>query len=169
MAGRDKGLVKYQGKPLIEHVLERLQSQLESMIINTNRNQSRYNRYGLELCSDRLPNYQGPLAGIESTFGCTESPYLLFVPCDTPQLPDDLVERLIECMDQQSSQLAIVESPSGLQPLCCLMHRSLQKSLVEYMNAGGRRAQEWMLQQQPAICHYESDEPFLNINCLDEI
>lgn len=168
MAGRDKGLVKYNGKPLIEHVLERLLPQLPSIVININRNHSRYIRYGLELYSDQRPDFQGPLAGISSAFKCCDSPYLLIVPCDTPQLPSDLAIRLVEALEQQASKLAVVESPAGLQPLCCLIHHSLKASLNRYLQTGGRRVQEWIRQQNPAICHYESDEPFININSLDD-
>ena len=167
MGGQDKGLVHYQGRPLIEHVLARLQPQLPKLILNINRNQHRYGKYGLPLCSDRCSDYQGPLAGIASGFDCSDSPYLLFCPCDTPQLPDDLVTRLSETLAQQQAQLAVVESPRGMQPLCSLIHRPLSPSLREYLASGERRAQEWIRQQDPAICYYQSDEPFININSLE--
>jgi len=166
MGGQDKGLVNYQGRPLIEHVLARLQPQLPRLIININRNQHRYNKYNLPLCSDRIADYQGPLAGIASGFDCSDSPYLLFCPCDTPSLPNDLVVRLIETLSQQQASLAVVKSPRGMQPLFCLIHRSLNPSLRQYLASGERRVQEWVLQQGPAICHYASDEPFSNINTL---
>lgn len=169
MGGEDKGLVVYQGQPLIEHVLQRLQPQLKQLTININRNQAHYQRYKLPLFGDLWADFRGPLAGIASAFGQCNADYLLFCPCDTPQLPDDLVARLIETINKQPrSQLAVVESPRGLQPLFCLMHRSLESSLLAYLNSGERRVQVWMRQQQPAICRYDSDTPFQNINYLTE-
>ncbi len=169
MGGRDKGLVEYQGKALIEHVISTIQPQLPRLMININRNQRRYAHYGLLLCSDRWPDYQGPLAGMASSFECCEDNYLLFAPCDTPYLPDDLALRLIEALNNQKTRLAVVETPQGLQPLCCLMHRSLRSSLIQYLESGERRAQEWIRQQNPAICHYPSDKPFTNINSLGDL
>ncbi len=169
MGGQDKGLVMYQGRPLIEHVLQRLQPQLKQLIININRNQDRYQQYNQPLFSDLWADFRGPLAGIATAFSQCNTDYLLFCPCDTPQLPDDLVVRLIETINEQpQSRLAVAASPRGLQPLFCLIHRSLEPSLSAYLNRGERRVQEWIKQQQPAICHYGSDKPFQNINYLTE-
>ncbi|MCF6217316.1 MAG: molybdenum cofactor guanylyltransferase [Gammaproteobacteria bacterium] len=169
MGGGDKGLQEYQGRPLVEHLLARLQPQLKQLAININRNQQQYRKYKLTLCQDRWPDYRGPLAGIASAFDSIDTPYLLFCPCDTPLIPKDLVTRLIKSQNQQQNPLTIVESPRGIQPLCCLMHRSLQPSLLNYLNRGERRVQEWMRQQQPAITHYQSDKPFKNINTLAQV
>ena len=170
MGGQDKGLVEYQGKPLIEHVLAQLQPQLSSIMININRNHSRYSHYNLPLYrdSERWTDFQGPLAGMASAFPQCKSDYLLFTPCDAPALPSDLLDRLVASLiaAQPASKLAVVESPRGLQPLCCLVHRSLEGSLQDYLDSGERRVQEWVRQQNPAICHYESDAPFQNINQL---
>ncbi len=169
MGGRDKGLVPYQGQPLVKHVIDKLQPQLKSLIININRNQRRYQEFELTLCSDRYPNYQGPLAGIASAFDCSVSDYLLFSPCDTPNLPKDLVERLIATANQQQKKLVITESPSGTQPLCCLIHRSLRPSLSTYLESGERRVQGWTQQQDLAICKYDEDDFFFNINTLQTV
>lgn len=166
MGGQDKGLVEYQGRPLIEYVLARLQPQLPHLMLNINRNQQRYSQYGLPLCRDRWVDFQGPLAGIASAFECSENDYLLFSPCDIPNLPDDLVGRLLETINQQQKSLAVVESPRGLQPLCCLVHRSLKTDLTHYLARGERRVQQWIRQQNPLICRYDSDLPFTNINSL---
>ena len=153
MGGQDKGLVAYQGQPLIEHVLQQLRPQLKQLTININRNQARYQRYNHPLFPDLWTDFRGPLAGIATAFSQCDTDYLLFCPCDTPQLPDDLAVRLVEAINRQPpSQLAVVESPRGLQPLFCLMHRSLEPSLSAYLNSGERRVQEWIKQQQPAIC-----------------
>jgi len=170
MGGKDKGLVAYQGRPLIEHVLQRLQPQLKRLIININRNQARYQQYNHPLFSDLWADFRGPLAGIATAFSQCNADYLLFCPCDTPQLPDDLVARLIETINREpQSRLAVVESPRGLQPLFCLIHRSFEPSLLTYLNNGERRVQQWIKQQRPAICHYDSDVPFRNINYLAEL
>ncbi|MGD8546878.1 MAG: NTP transferase domain-containing protein, partial [Thiohalophilus sp.] len=46
MQGQDKGLLPYQGRPLIEHVSERLRPQVARICINTNRHLETYRAYG---------------------------------------------------------------------------------------------------------------------------
>jgi molybdopterin-guanine dinucleotide biosynthesis protein A len=166
MGGHDKGLVNYHGQPLIEQIINRLKPQLDTLMINANRHLDQYQSYGLPVFTDQWNDYRGPLAGIASAIHHTESEYLLFTPCDTPHLPTDLVQRLIATLDD--SKITIVRSPSGLQPLCCLLHRSLADNLDDYLEQGGRRVQEWVTQQNCRYCDYESDEPFANINSLED-
>lgn len=48
MGGEDKGLVPLLGKPLYQHIIERLIPQVGTLIINANRNQERYQQSGLD-------------------------------------------------------------------------------------------------------------------------
>ena len=62
MKGQDKGLILFNGKPLIEYVIEVFNPQVGKLIINANRNHDKYSQYGFEVISDEYPNYCGPLA-----------------------------------------------------------------------------------------------------------
>jgi len=42
MGGADKGWVELAGRPLIDHVLDRLRPQVDEILINANRSQARY-------------------------------------------------------------------------------------------------------------------------------
>jgi len=67
--GLDKGLEKYQGRPLIEHVIERVTQQADGIILCVNRNHRQYQEYGYTIVSDPQrsnDDFQGPLAGIRS-------------------------------------------------------------------------------------------------------
>ena len=66
MGGKDKGLLKVAGKPLIEHVIAGLQPQVGSLIINTNRNLDSYKTYGIPMVVDSISGYHGPLIGMAS-------------------------------------------------------------------------------------------------------
>jgi len=63
MDGKDKGLVELANRPLIEYVIDAIKPQVETIILNANRNQEQYSRYGYPVVSDALVDYQGPLAG----------------------------------------------------------------------------------------------------------
>ncbi len=62
MGGADKGLIDYQGRPLVEWGLAALAPQVGEIVISANRNIERYAAYGYRVLPDTLPDYPGPLA-----------------------------------------------------------------------------------------------------------
>ncbi|HEV8312245.1 MAG TPA: molybdenum cofactor guanylyltransferase MobA, partial [Burkholderiaceae bacterium] len=99
MGGVDKGLQNHHGIPLAMHALLRLQPQVGAMLINANRNLGAYESMGVPVWPDALPDYPGPLAGMLAGLERCTTPYLVTVPCDTPNFPDDLVERLANALE----------------------------------------------------------------------
>ena len=92
MGGRDKGLVELNGRPLIQYVIDKLSQQNVSITINANRNQERYQDFA-PVVSDSFPDYPGPLGGIHAGLKNADTDWVGFVPCDSPQINEDLVER----------------------------------------------------------------------------
>ena len=64
MNGEDKGLLEWQGKTFIAHIIERLQGQTINIVISCNRNLASYQRYGYACIADADPDFNGPLAGV---------------------------------------------------------------------------------------------------------
>ena len=62
MGGRDKGLQILDGRPMIAHIIERLQPQVGPLVINANQNHSAYETFGLPIIADVISNFVGPLA-----------------------------------------------------------------------------------------------------------
>ncbi len=170
MQGEDKGLLELSGKPLLRYVLERLQSQVASIIISTNRKPQPYLAYGWPVISDELEGFLGPLAGIHAAMLACECEWLLTVPVDCPFVPLDLVPRLSQAAVMAERPLAVVHDGKGLQPTFCLLHQGLEDSLQRYLQQGGRKTGEWLRQQDPALADY-SDTPnaFTNINTPEDL
>ena len=57
MKGQDKGLILFNGKPLIEYVIEVFNPQVSKLIINANRNHDKYSQYGFEIISDETETF----------------------------------------------------------------------------------------------------------------
>ncbi|MFT6915654.1 MAG: molybdopterin-guanine dinucleotide biosynthesis protein A [Motiliproteus sp.] len=170
MGGMDKGLLGLEQQPLIEHVLQRIHPQVDHILISANRNQSDYRRYGFPVLTDRLADYQGPLSGISEGLRQSTTPWLLVVPCDSPQLPTDLAERLAQAVTATSRLAAIAHDGRYLQPAFSLVHRSLLSSLELYLDGGGRKLGHWLQLQQPAIVDF-GDQPdsFINLNAPEQL
>ncbi len=170
MGGVDKGLVTLHNKPLIEHVLDRLPATLTRLYINANRSHSAYQEFGFSLIRDELTDYQGPLAGIASGLAVCTTPWLLVVPCDTPLLPRDLVERLLTAAIEQQANIAVAHDGQRLQPVVALIKHDLADSLDQYLAGGDRKIDLWYKQQSMTQVDF-SDQPdaFLNINSLQDM
>ncbi len=73
MGGQDKGLIEFDGKPLVAILVERLSQQGVKIVINANRNHDRYRQFGHPVITDALEDYQGPLAGFASAMAAVDS------------------------------------------------------------------------------------------------
>lgn len=170
MGGIDKGLVPFKGKPLVEHVLARIAPQCDTVLISANRSQEYYGEYGYPVLADTLPDFPGPLAGILTALETIDSGLLLAVPCDTPLLPADLVERLADALDAQQADIAIPFDGARVHAAILLMRRSVAADLRDYLLSGERKVQLWLKRQRTVQADF-SDEAaaFANLNTLAEL
>ncbi len=169
MGGHDKGLVELAGRPLIDYVLEGLRPQVDSLLINVNRNHERYAACGERLVDDTLTGYQGPLAGFAAAMAAAETPWILTVPCDGPLLPKDLLSRLAHAVDRDDAELAVAHDGDRLQPVYALLPVSLYPSLSAFLDAGERKIDLWYAHHRMAKADYsDCKEAFRNINTPEQ-
>jgi molybdopterin-guanine dinucleotide biosynthesis protein A len=169
MGGEDKGLISLAGRPMVEHVLERIRPQVDDVLINANRNAERYGRYGHRVIPDVIGDYSGPLAGMLTAMMVVEHPWLAVVPCDSPLLPHDLVDRLYQSVLAESAEIAVAHDGHRLQPVIALLGCSLLPHLRAFVEQGGRKIDTWYAQHR-MIATDLSDHPeaFVNINTPEE-
>lgn len=91
--GSDKALAVLHGRPLLQHVIDRLAPQVETLAINAPPD-PRLVRFGLPVVPDLLPTLKGPLAGLYTAFASWPTDETVIVAVDLPCLPRDLVARL---------------------------------------------------------------------------
>ncbi|WP_428633957.1 molybdenum cofactor guanylyltransferase MobA, partial [Sedimenticola sp.] len=121
MGGQDKGLIDLDGRPLIAHVLERIQPQVAQVVINANRNLEQYAAFGYPVISDTLSDFQGPLAGFLAVMQQIDSDFIVTLPCDGPSLPDNLVERLRQAQQAADADIAVAHDGNRMQPVYALI------------------------------------------------
>lgn len=164
MGGIDKGLVDYQGKAMVAHVLERIRPQVAHVIINANRNLAIYQQYGVPVVTDATHQFDGPLAGFQAGLNHAHTDWVLTVPCDSPLLPLDLASRLSQATLESGTLMAIARSDSGDHPVFCLLHRSLSADLDAFLHEGQRRVSAWQARHTPVFVNFEDEQTFTNIN-----
>jgi len=165
LGGQDKGLVKYKGKMLIEHVLERIEPQVNGILINANRNQQSYQQYGFPVINDELSDFQGPLAGFATAMKIVKTDYIVTLPCDGPKLPLDLVSRMIEALKDNSQNIAVAHNGDRLQPVYALIPVILIDSLEAFLKNGDRKIDLWYAEHKMVIVDFSDQaQSFFNIN-----
>lgn len=173
MGGVDKGLQNHNGIPLAMHALLRLQMQVGNVMINANRNLGAYESMGVPVWPDALPDYPGPLAGFLAGLEHCETPYLVTVPCDTPNFPLDLVERLAAALDANGADIAMASTVEDgqvqVQPVFCLLKASLMESLVQFTQSGQRKIDRWTAQHRCVEVPFDDPDAFFNANTLAEL
>lgn len=173
MGGVDKGLQQFRGTTLAERALNRLRPQVGALMINANRNLERYRSLGVVVVADEVPDYPGPLGGMLAGLARCETPYLVTVPCDTPNFPLDLVERLAAGLSGMDADLATAHTRAGSetfpQPVFCLMKAALRDSLRAFIASGERKTGLWARQHRHAEVVFENDAGFVNVNTLLEL
>ncbi len=170
MGGVDKGLVDFMGKSLIVHVLERLSPQVDEILINANRELDRYAALGYPVIQDDIAGFAGPLAGLHKGMSMAKHPFILTVPCDSPLLPLDLAQRLMQGLIKNNADLAVAKTGVQAHPVFCLCRKTLLKNLEAYLQSGGRKIDTWYGALKVVEVPFD-DEPlaFTNINTAEEL
>jgi molybdopterin-guanine dinucleotide biosynthesis protein A len=164
--GRDKGLIELCGRPMIRHVLDALQPQVEQVLINANRNLEEYRAFGVPVVTDASGDFLGPLAGIASGLAAARTEWVAVVPCDSPLLTADCVARLEAAHDDEETiDITVAHDGERIQPVFALIRRRLIQSLDEFLESGGRKIDQWYGRQRMRLVDF-SDIPdnFENVN-----
>ncbi len=170
MNKQDKGLILYRNKPLVTYALKALSSVAEKVYINANRNLNEYNQFDYEVISDRTDTFDGPLAGILSTMSQALTEILLVIPCDSPLIKAEHLEKLLIAINKEEIEIAVAYDGQRIQPVFLALKTSLKNSLNNYLLEGNRKIDIWLQQHQLTQVDFsENAEIFLNINTMSEL
>ncbi len=180
VGGQDKGLLTLHSTPVVERVLSVLRPQCGETLIIANRHQDDYARFA-RVIGDEAPGHAGPLAGIVAALALLEREpqrseefgWLLTVPVDCPDPPQDLFARL------HASLLASPEAPCAyardahkLQPLFALYSLKARGELLASARAAlGMHASplRWHMELDAiAVDFHDRAECFRNLNTLED-
>ena len=125
MGGVDKGLMPFLGETMINWVIQRLSSQVATVLINANCEIESYKTYGLPVIHDEISDFSGPLAGLHAGMKAANTEFVLSVPCDSPLLADDLATRLMQAIMKDHAKIAVAKTGSQHHPVFCLCRASI--------------------------------------------
>ncbi|MEE8339777.1 MAG: molybdenum cofactor guanylyltransferase MobA [Xanthomonadales bacterium] len=174
MGGGFKALAPLGGKPLIRHVIDRLQPQVRSLVLSVEEHVLDFEVFGLPQVEDPSPGSRGPLGGLLSALANMEKDcdWMLLIPCDAPFLPLELAERLLNCALDDDQAGCVIRYDAEVQPTFSLWHRRLLPRLEDAVLEADMAGFKQFLRETPvAVLDWESSElsPFFNINDPDSL
>lgn len=115
----------------------------------------------------------GPLAGIMAaliwadTLACE---YLVTIPCDTPFLPENCAQQLVEAARVQGREVVCVASDRGMEPLVAAWHVKSALPILRHKLASGEHPAVYALMRELGAGTIElSAHHATNINTLDAL
>lgn len=160
MGGRDKGLVEWQGQPLVAHVQAAVRPLTDDLVISCNRNADLYAQWADQLVADAEPDFPGPLAGILAGLAVARHDWVLLLPCDAPRIDAALAEQLLAAA--QASQGPVMARQGGYwQPLFTALPRRLLPALQEAWASGERSPRGALLPLDLTAVDFSEDDPRL--------
>ena len=177
MGGGDKTLRYLAGRPILEHVLERVRPQVGQLILNANGDPARFKNSGLPIIRDVLDGQPGPLAGILTgmVWAKTNAPdaqWIFTVATDAPFVPTVLVAQLGKACERENADLACASSGGYHHPVIGLWPVALAEALRAAIETDGiRKVDRWTAQYRLAVIDYANRplDPFFNVNRPEDI
>jgi molybdopterin-guanine dinucleotide biosynthesis protein A len=187
MGGVDKGLQLLHGRPLVEHAIERLRSQVGPLAISANRHVDVYQNYGFPVWPDSSvgspadtpadspsKHFAGPLAGIATGLAAAHTDWLLVVPCDAPLFPLDLADKFVEALVISTADLAFAATTEAdgtrqRHPVFALLPTRLAASAAEQVAGEVWKLGAWYGHHNAVEVSFRDSRAFYNANTLREL
>ena len=176
MGGADKGLLPLGGKPMIAHVVERLDPQCMGVAISANGDARRFAEFRLPVLADDPPDFAGPLAGVLAGLEyCAQNPPLSYVatlPADTPFAPSNFVARLHEARRGAGADIAIAASAGRTHCVAALWPAEVAAALRHaLMQEGIRKVETFVSRFRTAAVEWPEApvDPFFNVNARRDL
>ncbi len=163
--GRDKGLLHFQGRPLIAQIAEQLRPHFRHLRVGTN-DPERYRFVKAPLVPDRIPG-QGPLMGLASCLEATPTEIAFLTGCDIPTADTRTVYAIMEALAGHDAVVPV--TPDGRRhPLFAAYRRSCAPVALETVAAGRRRLEDLLAQIRVAWFELGDTCWFRNLNTPED-
>ncbi len=165
----DKGLMFFNGKMLVQHVIESLKTITRNIIIITAH--AGYKQFGYPCIEDQMKE-KGPLGGIYT--GLIHSPAVknLVVGCDMPFLSTEIFNGLINNCEGTDALLA--EHKGKVEPLCAIYDLNCISHFRSRLEQDQLKITDALEGLKTRVISFDNKEwftgnEFANINSMEEL
>ena len=175
--GGEKALFEIGGKPMLQHVVERISGLSEKVVISLKSNRRLARMFpGTKIVLDKWSR-RGALTGLMSALPEIKSEYVALVTCDCPKIKPEVIELLFKSAKGHDG--AIPRWPNGyIEPLQAVYRTEKLRKAVDKAWKEGRMRLASVIEMLPDIVYIPTQklkevdpmmESFLNINSPEDI
>ncbi|MPQ47892.1 NTP transferase domain-containing protein [Marinifilum sp. N1E240] len=169
--GTEKGLVAWNGKPLIEYSLECIRGICDQIVISSNKNC--YNYLNLPVINDEIKEC-GPIGGIYSCMKKIKADLYLVISCDVPNVPTQLFTDMIGDIED-ADLICPIDDSNRKQPLISVYSANCLSILTSELMDGNYKMMRLLdllkvklFQISPNLDYYNS-KLLSNANSPDDV
>ncbi|GAA9641191.1 molybdenum cofactor guanylyltransferase MobA [Helicobacter pylori] len=146
---------------LLEHQYMRLLKLFKKVIISAKKSYELNAPYLLERESDLF----SPLFGIYNAFLTLQTPYIFFIPIDTPLVSFESIKALCGI---KNFSVVYAKSPTKEHYLISLWHQNIFNALSYALKTQNYRLSDLVKNTSSIAMHFNKEEEFLNLNTLKD-
>ena len=163
----EKGLVLFQGKPFIEHIIKAILPVSNQIKLITASKEYDYLAY------QKIPDIiadKGPLGGIYTALTYSETEFNLILSCDIPMISTGLLQELIS-KHTKEAVITIFASESKTHPLIGIYSKKIIPIIKKAIDLNELKMMDFLAKLPHQIINIEESENFhlTNINSADEL
>jgi molybdopterin-guanine dinucleotide biosynthesis protein A len=163
--GRDKALLEWRGRPLVEHVAAAVRQAAGSVALVGGA--EKYAGLGFPIIPDPLS--VGPLGGIHAALAASTAEWNLVLACDMPAVSGALLSELLERAERSAADCLVPAGPSGRpEPLCAAYRLGCREALGAALQRDTRRVMQALAGLAVERWQVAESACFLNLNTPEE-
>ncbi|HQE34766.1 MAG TPA: molybdenum cofactor guanylyltransferase [Flavobacterium alvei] len=166
--GADKGLLLFEGKAMIEYVINQMLPVFDNLVIVSNNPE--YEKFGLEVIPDLIKNI-GPAGGIYTALHHSNAKLNFIVSCDMPFVTQEAIEFVVN--NTNESQIVLIENKGRIEPLFGVYSKECEENWLQLIEQKIIKLQDMVLQFKLKTIPIENKEIFAasffkNINTQED-
>lgn len=166
--GKEKGLVKLHGKPMIQYLIDATSDLAQSQSIIAHHPD--YKQLGIPVFADLIPD-KGPLGGIYTALSQCRSDQALILSCDSPLIQSETFEKMIAL---SNGEILVGTLGDRIHPFPGIYPKSLLTKLKENLESNLLKVQAFILNKPHKLISWDkistqSELEFANINTPEEL
>jgi len=172
--GEDKGLILFQGVPLIKYILDQVKDLGSEKLIITN-NQEAYERFQLPVFEDVIPGL-GALSGLYSAIYHSNFDYSLVLACDMPFINLGLLDFMLSFAPEYDAVIPRLKSKEYAEPFRAIYSKSCLEPIRRNLEEGNQRVSKFLeeinvrfISSEEIRTHDPELRTFINLNTREDV
>lgn len=138
--GRSKAALELDGVPMLVRMAQLVES-VSGTAPRVIGEPKGAEAYGLAVIADEWPG-AGPLGGIATALGASNTPWNLIVACDLPYLTKPWLQFLAARALASQADAVVPTTTRGAEPLCAVYHKRCEEAIRAALEHGVRKVQD---------------------------